>query len=80
MEREQLVAAETHCAGAVDADSLDGVNTGSVIEPCVAEKAFDVVAPWLRMEFTGFTSRDGLNRKPSIPTFPKQRGDPGLRM
>jgi len=27
--REQLVAAETHCAGVVDADSLDGVDTGS---------------------------------------------------
>ena len=30
--REQLVAAETHCAGAMDAGSLDGVDTGSVIE------------------------------------------------
>ena len=62
----------------------------------VAEKAFpvDVVAPWrdkqpltggmvaqwLRMEFTGLAFRDGLNRKSSIFTFPKQRGDPRLRV
>ena len=62
----------------------------------VAEKAFpvDVVAPWrdkqpltggmvaqwLRMEFTGLAFRDGLNQKSSIFTFPKQRGDPRLRV
>ncbi len=39
----------------------------------VAEKAFpvDVVAQWLRMEFTGLACRDALNRKSSIRTFPK---------
>lgn len=62
----------------------------------VAEEAFpiDVVAPWrdkqpltgglvaqwLRMEFTGLAFRDSLNRKSSIFTFPKQRGDPRLRV
>ena len=30
--REQFVAAETHCAGVMDADSLDSVDTGSAIE------------------------------------------------
>ena len=29
---EQFVAAETHCAGVMDADSLDSVDTGSIIE------------------------------------------------
>ena len=62
----------------------------------VAEEAFpiDVVAPWrdkqpltgglvaqwLRMEFTGLAFRDSFNRKSSIFTFPKQRGDPRLRV
>jgi len=62
----------------------------------VAEEAFpiDVVAPWrdkqplpgglaaqwLRMEFAGLAFRDSLNRKSSIFTFPKQRGDPRLRV
>ena len=62
----------------------------------VAEESFpiDVVAPWrdkqpltgglvaqwLRMEFTGLAFRDSLNRKSSIFTFPKQRGDPRLRV
>jgi len=62
----------------------------------VAEESFpiDVVAPWrgkqpltgglvaqwLRMEFTGLSFRDSFNRKSSIFTFPKQRGDPRLRM
>lgn len=62
----------------------------------VAEEAFpiDVVAPWrdkqpltgglvaqwLRMEFTGLAFRDSLNQKSSIFTFPKQRGDPRLRV
>ena len=62
----------------------------------VAEDAFpiDVVAPWrdkqpltgglvaqwLRMEFTGLAFRDSFNRKSSIFTFPKQRGDPRLRV
>lgn len=62
----------------------------------VAEKSFpiDVVAPWrdkqpltggmvaqwLRMEFTGLAFRESLNRKSSIFAFPKQRGDPGLRV
>ena len=62
----------------------------------VAEEAFpiDVVAPWrdkqpltgglvaqwLRMEFTGLAFRDSLNRKSSIFTFPKQRGDPRFRV
>jgi hypothetical protein len=62
----------------------------------VAEEAFpiDVVAPWrdkqpltgglvaqwLRMEFTGLSFRDSFNRKSSIFTFPKQRGDPRLRV
>ena len=62
----------------------------------VAEEAFpiDVVAPWrdkqpltgglvaqwLRMEFTGLAFRDSLSRKSSIFTFPKQRGDPRLRV
>ena len=30
--REQFVAAETHCAGVMDADSLNGVDIGSAIE------------------------------------------------
>lgn len=30
--REQAVAAETHFAGTMAADSLDGMDTGSVIE------------------------------------------------
>jgi len=30
--REQFVAAETHGAGVMDADSLDGVDIGSAIE------------------------------------------------
>ncbi len=38
-----------------------------------------LVAQWLRMEFTGLAFRDGFNRKSSIFTFPKQRGDPRLR-
>ena len=62
----------------------------------VAEESFpiDVVAPWrdkqpltgglvaqwLRMEFTGLAFRDSFNRKSSIFTFPKQRGDPRLRV
>ena len=62
----------------------------------VAEESFpiDVVAPWrdkqpltgglvaqwLRMEFTGLSFRDRFNRKSSIFTFPKQRGDPRLRV
>lgn len=62
----------------------------------VAEESFpiDVVAPWrgkqpltgglvaqwLRMEFTGLSFRDSFNRKSSIFTFPKQHGDPRLRM
>ena len=62
----------------------------------VAEESFpiDVVAPWrdkqpltgglvaqwLRMEFTGLSFRDSFNRKSSIFTFPKQRGDPRLRV
>ena len=62
----------------------------------VAEESFpiDVVAPWrdkqpltgglvaqwLRMEFTGLAFRDSLNRKSSIFTFPKQRGDTRLRV
>ena len=37
-----------------------------------------LVAQWLRMEFTGLAFRDGFNRKSSIFTFPKQRGDPRL--
>lgn len=39
-----------------------------------------LVAQWLRMEFTGLSFRDSFNRKSSIFTFPKQRGDPRLRM
>nr|WP_292993567.1 transposase [Nitrosomonas sp.] len=47
-----------------------------------AEEAFpiDVVAQWLRMEFTGLAFRDSFNRKSSIFTFPKQRGDPRFRV
>ena len=68
----------------------------SVIESGCAEEAFpiDVVAPWrdkqpltggmmaqwLRMEFTGLAFRDSFNRKSSIFTFPKQRGDPRFRL
>lgn len=37
-----------------------------------------LVAQWLRMEFTGLAFRDSLNRKSTIFTFPKQRGDPRL--
>jgi len=39
-----------------------------------------LVAQWLRMEFTGLAFRDGFSRKSSIFTFPKQRGDPRLRV
>ena len=39
-----------------------------------------LVAQWLRMEFTGLAFRNSLNRKSSIFTFPKQRGDPRLRL
>lgn len=39
-----------------------------------------LVAQWLRMEFTGLDFRDGFNRKSSIFTYPKQRGDPRMQM
>lgn len=39
-----------------------------------------LVAQWLRMEFTGLAFLDGFNRKPSIFTFPEQRGDPRLQV
>ena len=39
-----------------------------------------LVAQWLRMEFTGFVFRDGYNRKSSIFTWPKQRGDPKMQV
>ena len=39
-----------------------------------------LVAQWLRMEFTGFAFRDGYNRKSSIFTWPKQRGDPKMQV
>ncbi|MDP1679941.1 MAG: hypothetical protein Q8L02_07525 [Candidatus Nitrotoga sp.] len=39
-----------------------------------------LVAQWLRMEFTGLAFRVGFNRKSSIFTFPKQRGDLRLRV
>lgn len=40
----------------------------------------DLVTQWLRMEFTALAFRDGFNRKSSIFTCPKQRGDPRLRV
>ncbi len=39
-----------------------------------------LVAQWLRMEFTGLAFRDGYNRKSSIFTWPKQRGDPRMQV
>lgn len=39
-----------------------------------------LVAQWLRMEFTGLAFRNGFNRKSSIFTCPKQRGDLRLRL
>lgn len=39
-----------------------------------------LVAQWLRIEFTGLAFRDGFNRKSSIFTYPKQRGDPRMHM
>ena len=40
----------------------------------------DLVALWLRMEFTGLAFGDGFNRKSSIFTFPEQHDDPRLRL
>lgn len=93
---EQLVAAETHCAGVIWMQIRSAAWTLVQLLSLVAEESFsiDAVAPWrgkepltgglvaqwLRMEFTGLSFRDSFNRKSSIFTFPKQRGDPRLRM
>jgi len=39
-----------------------------------------LVAQWLRIEFTGLPFRDGFDRKSQKFCFPKQRGDPRLRL
>jgi len=87
--REQSVAAETHRVGTMDADSFDGMDSGSVIDFPITVVApwrktqpltGGLVAQWLRMEFTGLAFRDGFNRKSRIFTFPEQPGDPRLRV